>query len=165
MDSFNIVWCTLWSDYFMTQHQFDTENDVFNVPTELANDFLFYLAEILRVEKKGYFIYDHQETVSVKLSEEEVERLTDWIMDFNFSTRKPIGIPMPDLYLDEESIRPSTVNAYCHRISEFLTYILKNQNLGREKIGEWAMQNILAIYSRAYRDALEEKSAHKKTNN
>jgi len=154
MDVFNLVWCALWSDLFMVQHQYDMENDVFNVPTEIASDFLFFLSEVLQLEKKGYHLYDDEDTVSVKLSTDEIDTLTDWISNFNHSLRSQSSLPMPDFYLDEENIRPTTVNAYCQRISEFIAYILKNQSIGREKIGGWAMENFVAIYSKAYSDAL-----------
>ena len=61
MDVFNLVWCALWSDLFMVQHQYNMENDVVNVPTEIASDFLFFLSEILQVEKNGYHLYDDEE--------------------------------------------------------------------------------------------------------
>ena len=45
----------------MVQHQYNMENDVVNVPTEIASDFLFFLSEILQVEKNGYHLYDDEE--------------------------------------------------------------------------------------------------------
>ncbi|MBZ1350596.1 hypothetical protein KZZ10_08040 [Alcaligenaceae bacterium LF4-65] len=160
MDSFNIIWCTLWSDYFMTQHQYDDENRRFNVPVAVAADFLFFLSEMLGQQKTGYYSDDEQKFVSVELSDEDVDKLTDWILDFNFSTRKPLGLTMPDLYLDEEKILVSTVNVYCHRIAEFLAYMIENQSKGRDEVAEWATKNFLLIYAKAYADALKAKDSN-----
>lgn len=159
MDSYNIIWCTLWSDYFMTQHQYATDNKRFSVPERVTADFLFFLSEVLGVEKNGYYADDEKKFVTVELSEGDIEKLTDWIVDFNFSTRKPLGLVMPDLYLDDEKIIATTVNVYCHRISEFIAYINKNQDQGREKIAEWAAKNFITIYAKAYADALQAKTA------
>lgn len=161
MDSFNIIWCTLWSDYFMAQHQRDTENVIFNAPTNLAEDFLFYLAQMLGEEKTGRYTTDEKTFVSVKLTREEVEKITDWIIDFNFSTRKPLGLMMPDLYLDEEKIRDTTVNVYCHTIAQFIGYMLEKQSVGRDKIAKWAAENFLLFYAKAYSEALMAKAAAK----
>jgi len=159
MDSFNIIWCALWSDYFMTQHQHDDESRTFNVPTDVAADFLFFLSEMLGHQKIGHYSDDQQKFVSVELTDEEIKKLTDWILDFNFSTRNPLGLAMPDLYLDEEKILESTVNVYCQRIAEFIAYMIENQDQGREKIAEWATKNFLLIYARAYADALNAKAS------
>ena len=51
MDSFNIIWCTLWSDYFMTQYQYDDESRHFNVPVAVAADFLFFYLRCLDNKK------------------------------------------------------------------------------------------------------------------
>jgi hypothetical protein len=51
MDSFNIIWCTPWSDYFMTQHQYDNENRRFNVSVAVAADFLFFYQRCLDNKK------------------------------------------------------------------------------------------------------------------
>jgi hypothetical protein len=104
MDSYNIIWCTLWSDYFMAQHQFDPESNRFSVPVKVAADFLFYLSEMLGEEKQGYYANNEEKFVAVELATDEIEKITDWIVDFNFATRKPLGFVMPDLYLDEEEI-------------------------------------------------------------
>lgn len=158
MDDFNIVWCALWSDYFMAQHQRDTENVVFRVPTNLAEDFLFYLAEMLGEEKTGYFINDEKTFVSVKLTPQEIEKVTDWILDFNSSTRKPSGLVMPDLYLGDDKIRGTTVNVYCHLIGQVIAYMLKNQSAGRDKLAKWAAENFMLFYAQAYSEALRAKA-------
>ncbi len=161
MDRYNIIWCTLWSDYFMTQHQYDPEAKRFNVPVKVAADFLFFLSEILGEEKKGYHANDEEKFVTVELSGKDIEKLTDWIVNFNFSTRKPLGLVMPDLYLDEEKITATTVNVYCHRVSEFIAYMNENQDRGRDEIAEWAAKNFIAIYSNAYAEALKAKMSSK----
>lgn len=157
MDKFNVVWCTVWSDFFMAQHQYDTDSLTFQVTTDGAADFLFYLHNLLGHEKNGHYIDDDKQFVAVKLTPEEVEKITDWIMNFNLTVRKPVGIPMPDFYLDEEKIEKSTVNVYCHRFVEFILYILKKQHIGRDEIADWALKNIMNIYMKAYSDALFEK--------
>jgi len=133
----------------MTIHQYDTKKDTFNVPTDVASDFLFFLSEILGAKKNAYYLNDAKDTVVVQLEEAEIEELTDWIMNFNLTTRKPAGLIMPDLYLDEEKIRSTTVTAYCSHIAEFIYYMITKQNLGREKIGQWAASNFTAIYMKA----------------
>ena len=159
MDSFNIIWCTLWSDYFMTQRQYDDESRHFNVPVAVAADFLFFLSEMLGQQKTGYYSDDEQKFVSLELSDEDVDKLTNWILDFNFSTRKPLGLPMPDLYLDGEEILSSTVSIYCQWITEFISHMIKNQDQGREEVAEWASKNFLLFYARAYSDALKAKNS------
>ena len=160
MDNFNIIRCTLWSDYFMTQHQYDDENRRFNVPVVVAEDFLFYLSETLGELKNGYYSDNEQKFVSVEMTDEDVDKLTDWILEFNYSTRKHLDLTMPDLYLDEEKILVSTVNVYCHRIAEFLAYMIENQSKGRDEVAEWATKNFLLIYAKAYADALKAKDSN-----
>lgn len=159
MDNFNIIWCTLWSDYFMAKHQLDTENLIFDVPTSLATDFLFYFHNLLGEEKSGYYKSNEQEFVSVRLTNEEVERITDWILDFNFSTRKPFGLAMPDFFLDEDKIRGTTVNVYCNIITQVIAYMLKHQSAGRDKIAKWAAENFMLFYAQAYGEAITAKAA------
>jgi len=159
MDSFNIIWCTLWSDYFMVQHQRDTESGIFTAPVNLAEDFLFYFHNLLGEKKTGYYSSDEKTFVSVKLRHEEVEKITDWILNFNFSTRKPLGLIMPDLYLDEDKIRDTTVDVYCQIIAQFIGYLLENQSVGRDKIAKWAADNFMSFYANAYSEALRAKVA------
>lgn len=158
MDNFNIVWCALWSDYFMAQHQRDTENLWFKVPTDLASDFLSYLASIVDDEKAGYFVNDDNDFVSVELTSQEIEKVTDWILDFNFSTRKPSGLAMPDFYLDEDKIRGTTVNVYCNIITQVIAYMLKHQSAGRDKVATWAAENFMLFYAQAYGEAIKAKA-------
>ncbi len=161
MDSYNIIWCTLWADYFMAQHQYNPEADRFNVPVKVAADFLFFLSEMLGDEKNGYYASEEKKFVTVQLSVEEIEKLTDWIIDFNHSTRKPLGLIMPDLYLEEEKIAATTVNVYCHRIVEFIAHMNENQDRGRDEVAEWAAKNFISIYMKAYADALQAKATVK----
>jgi hypothetical protein len=163
MDKFNVIWCTLWSDYFMTQHQFDNGNHSFNAPVSVASDFLFFLSELLGYKKEAHYANSEKTFVTIKLTDDEIEKITDWIVDFNFSTRKPFGLMMPDLYLDEEKIAGDTVNIYCHRIAEFIAHIINNQNTGRDKIADWALGNFMAIYAKAYSEALQEKINRKRS--
>lgn len=155
MDSFNVIWCTLWSDYIMAIHQYDTKNDAFSVPTDVASDFLFFLSEILGAKKSARYLDDSKEVVVVRLDESEIDALTDWIMSFNFTTRKPAGRPMPDLYLGEEKIRKTTVNAYCSHIADFLLTMVTNQNKGRDNVAQWARSNFESTYKAAHHDALQ----------
>jgi hypothetical protein len=76
---------------------------------------------MLGQQKTGYYSDDEQKFVSVELSDEDVDKLTDWILAFNSSTRKPLGLMMPDLYLDDEEILSSTVSIYCQWITEFIS--------------------------------------------
>lgn len=155
MDSFNVIWCTLWSDYIMTIYQYDTENDAFNVPADVASDYLFFLSEVIGVKKSAHYLDDSKQAVVVRLDESEIDALTDWIMHFNFSTRKPAGLPMPDLYLGEEKIRNTTVIAYCSHISDFILTMIENQKKGRDNVAQWAWSNIESTYQEAHRDALQ----------
>jgi hypothetical protein len=155
MDGFNIIWCTLWADFFMAQHQFNTESDRFIISVEVVSDFQFFLSGILGYEKKAYYANEEETVARIKITAEEIEKITDWIVDFNLSTRVPNGLMMPDLYLDEEKIEVATVNIYCNTISDFIAYMLKNQNLGRDKIAKWAAENFMLIYAKAYSEALQ----------
>ena len=155
MDSFNVIWCTLWSDYIMAIHQYDTESNTFTVPTDVASDFLFFLSEILGAKKSAHYLDDSKEAVMVRLDGAEIDALTDWIMGFNFTTRKPSGLPMPDLYLGEEKIRNTTVNSYCGHIADFLLTMVTNQNQGRDNVAQWARSNFESIYKVAHLDALQ----------
>lgn len=159
MDSFNIIWCTLWSDFFMAQHQFDTESDRFIVSLEVAPDFQFFLSGILAYEKPAYYANEEKTVARVTITAEEIEKITDWIIEFNLSTRVPNGLMMPDLYLDAEKIEVTTVNIYCNTISDFIAYMLKNQNLGRDRIAKWAAENFMLIYAKAYSEALQAQAA------
>lgn len=164
MDKFNIVWCTLWADFFMTQHQYDTESTSFNAPVNVASDFLFFLSEMLGHKKNAYYANQEKTFVRVELTENEIEKITDWIVDFNFSTRKPLGLVMPDLYLEEEKIAGDTVNIYCHRIAEFIAYMIKNQEQGRDKVADWAVNSFMQIYAKAYGEALQARNERKNSN-
>jgi hypothetical protein len=155
MDGFNVIWCTLWSDYIMAIHQCDTENDAFNVPADVASDFLFFLSEVLRAKKRAYYLDDSKQAVVVRLDKSEIDALTDWIMNFNFSTRKPAGLPMPDLYLGEEKIKKTTVISYCSHISDFIFTMVTNQKNGRDNVAQWAWSNFEYTYREAHRDALQ----------
>jgi hypothetical protein len=139
----------------MVQHQYDTESEFFDAPVDVATDFLFFLSEMLGEEKQAYYTNDEKSHVSVKLTHDEIERITDWIMDFNFSNRKPLGLPLPDIYLDEEEIRKTTVDVYSHTISKFILYMLEHQNLGRDNVAKWAAENFMLFYARAYSEALK----------
>ena len=155
MDKFNLIWCTLWSDYIMAIHQYDTKNDAFNVPADVASDFLFFLTEVLGVKKSAHYLDDSKQAVTVRLEKSEIDALTDWIMGFNFSTRKPAGLPMPDLYLKEEKIRNTTVMSYCSHISEFILTMITNQEKGRDDVAQWAWFNFESTYKVAHQDALQ----------
>ena len=159
MDKFNVIWCALWSDYFMTQHQYDKDSLDFQVTSEVAADFLFYLQELLGYKKEGFYSEEEKDFVFVTLSKDEIEKITDWILDFNFSVRKPTGLELPDLYLDEENIAISTVNVYCQTISDFILYMINNQHVGRNEIAEWASQNFTGIYLQAQTESIKLKSA------
>jgi hypothetical protein len=139
----------------MTIHQYDTENDAFNVPADVAADFLFFLSEVLGVKKSAHYLDDSKKAVVVRLDESEIDALTDWIMSFNFSTRKPAGLPMPDLYLGEEKIRNTTVISFCSHISDFILTMLSNQKKGRDNVAQWAWSNFESTYKEAHRDALQ----------
>ena len=158
MDDFDIVRCALWSDHFMSLHQRDTTRAVFRVGTILADDFLLFLAQVLDEEKTGYFINAEKLFLSVELTPQEVEQITDWILDFNFSIRKPSGLVMPDLYLDEEKIRATTVNVYCHFIEDVIAYMLKHESAGRDKLAKWAAENFMLFYAQAYGAAIKAKT-------
>jgi hypothetical protein len=139
----------------MTIHQYDTENDAFNVPTDLASDYLFFLSEVLGINKSAHYLDDSKQAVVIRLNESEIDVLTDWIMNFNFSTRKPAGLPMPDLYLGEEKIRNTTVIAYCSHISDFILTMVENQKKGRDNVAQWAWSNFESTYKEARSDALQ----------
>jgi hypothetical protein len=139
----------------MAIHQYDTENDAFNVPTDVASDFLFFLSEILGVKKSAHYLDNSKQAVVVRLNESEIDALTDWIMNFNFSKRKPTGLPMPDLYLGEEKIRNTTGISYCSHISDFILTMVTNQNKGRDNVAQWAWSNFESTYKEAHRDALQ----------
>lgn len=155
MDKFNVIWCALWSDYIMTIHQYDTKIDAFNVPADVASDCLFFLSEVLGVKKSANYLDDTKQAVVVRLDDSEIDALTDWIMSFNFSTRKPAGLPMPDLYLEEEKIKNTTVISYCSHISEFILTMITNQKMGRDNVAQWAWSNFESTYKEAHRDALQ----------
>ena len=158
MDKFNVIWCALWSDYIMTIHQYDPETEYFSVTTDVAQDFLFFLSEILGIKKDAYLSENSKDVAVVGISKEEMDRLIDWILDFNSKIRKPAGLPMPDLYLDEEKILDSTVIIYCNLISGLIYQMLTHQNEVREKVADWAAENFSSFYMRAYAEALQEKS-------
>jgi len=145
MDTFNIVWCTLWSDFFMAQHQFNFETNSFAVAKEYANDFQYYLSGVLNKEVIGIYTDENEDNVYLQISNEEIELVTDWILNFNQNFRKPMGIPLPDLYFDNETIKASTVVIYCESLSQFSHYLLENQN-DRDRIGKWALENISQLY-------------------
>jgi hypothetical protein len=149
MDTFNVVWSTLWGDYVMAQYQQDNEIEELLVHVDSAPDFQFFLSNILQIELQGRYTDSERDTVSYALSAKQMEAVTDWINEFNQQYRKPIGLPFPDFYLDEENIRDTTVNIYSQWITDFVSYMVKNQNSGRDKIGEWALDNIFKVYSNA----------------
>ena len=157
MDKFNVIWCTLWSDYFMAQHQYDKDSLDFQVSSDAASDFLFYLSELLGYKKDWFYSDEEKDFVFVTLTEEEIEKITDLIIDFNFYNRKSVGLGLPDLYLDEEKIALSTVNIYCQTISDFVLYMLKHQHVGRDEIADWAAQNFMPIYVQAHTESLRLK--------
>jgi hypothetical protein len=149
MDAFNVVWSTLWGDYVMAQYQQDMETEELVVYVDSAADLQFFLSNILKKEVIGRYTDEDKNVVSIMLSSEEMELITEWINEFNFQYRKPIGLPFPDYYLDEENIRDSTVNIYGKWLSDFAGYMVKNQSAGREKIAKWALDNIEKIYINA----------------
>lgn len=157
MDKFNVIWCTLWSDFFMAQYQYDNDSLDFQAPSESAVDFLFYLSELLGYTKKAFYTDNDEDIVYVTLSKEEIEKITDWILDFNFSTRGPAGLMMPDLYLDEPKISLSTLDVYFRTISDFVLYMVKNQHVGRNEIADWAATNFVPIYFQAHTESLKLK--------
>ncbi|WP_146183837.1 hypothetical protein [Limnohabitans sp. T6-20] len=122
---------------------------------DVASDYLFFLSEVLGVKKSAYYLDDSKQAVVVRLDESEIDALTDWIMNFNFSTRKPAGLPMPDLYLGEEKIRNTTVIAYCSHISDFILTMVENQKKSRDNVAQWAWSNFESTYKEAHRDALQ----------
>ena len=159
MDNFNIIWLTLWSDCFMTQYQHDLESKKFIVPVKVATDFLFYLSEMLGYKKEAHYDDEEKEFVAVELSADEIEGITSWIIDFNHSTRKPLGLIMPDLYLDEETISLETAILYWNRTTDFLAYMIENQNKGRDEVAKWAMDNFNPFYLNVYSEALKAKKS------
>ena len=116
---------------------------------------------MLGEEKQAYYTNDEKSHISVRLTHEEIEKITDWILDFNFSTRKPLGLPMPDFYLDEEEIRKTTVSAYSRVISKVILYMLEHQNVGRDNIAKWAAENFMLFYAEAHSEALMAKATAK----
>jgi len=163
VDSFNLIWCALWSDYIMTLHQYDTENHSFNVTADLAPDFLSFVSNVIGVQKRGNYLDDSMQTVVLTMDDSEIEALTDWIMNFNFSTRKPAGLPMPDVYLGEEKIRYSAVISYCSFITDFILTMVSNQQKGRDHLTNWAWSNFESMYEAAQIEALKlAKETHQK---
>ena len=159
MDKFNVIWCALWSDYFMTQHQYDKDSVDFQVTSAAAADFLFYLKELLGYKKDGFYSDEEKDFVFVTLSNDEIEKITDWIIEFNFALRRPANLMLPDLYLGEEKIALSTVNVYCQTISDFILCMINNQQIGRNEIADWATQNFAGFYLQAQSESIKLKSA------
>lgn len=143
----------------MTQHQYDLESKKFKVPVKVATDFLFYLSEMLGYQKEAHYDDGEKKIVAVEMSSDEIERITNWIIDFNHSTRKPLGLTMPDLYLDEETISLETVSLYWNRTTDFLAYMVENQDKGRDEVAKWAMDNFNPFYLNVYSEALEAKKS------
>lgn len=149
MDTFNVVWCTLWGDYVMAQYQQDMDRKFFVVIEKNASDFHFFLSNILQKDVRGRFTDQEKDVVAYVLTEEEIESVTSWIHEFNQMYRKPSGFMLPDYYLDEENIRDSTIEIYSKSFTDMLSYMLEIQHEGRDKVAEWAIQNIYALYMNA----------------
>jgi hypothetical protein len=158
MDAFNVVLISYWSDYFMIQHQYDTSKTAFIVPKKLTKDFTDYLSIPLGQKSKWNCTIDKREIVSVHLTTEEVEKITDWILNFNFSTRNQLGLVMPVFHLDEDKIRITTVNVYCSMISQIISYILDKESVGRDKVATWAIDNFVLFYGKTIGEAIKAKS-------
>lgn len=139
----------LWGDYVMAQYQQDMEIDALVVYVDRAADFQFFLSNILQNEVKGRYTDEEKDVVSFALTYDEIEKITDWINEFNFQYRKPMRLPFTDFYLDEENIRDSTVNIYSKWLTDFLAYMVTNLGAGREEIGKWALDNVLKVYINA----------------
>jgi hypothetical protein len=149
MDAFNVVWSTVWGDYVMAQYQQDMDTRELLVFVDNAYDFQFFLSNILQKEITGRYTDAKKDVVSFSLDSEEMEAVTDWINEFNMQYRKPIGLPFPDYYLEEENIRDSTVNIYGKWLTDFVGYMVKNQNIGRDEIAKWAIENFAKFYINA----------------
>lgn len=163
MDAFNVVLFSYFSDYFMVQHQFDTKKTVFIIPENLASVFTYYLSASLG-EKSNWncTIDDNTQIVSFHLTSAEIEKVTDWILNFNSATRNQLGLAMPVFYLDEDKIRGTTVDVYCSMISQMITYILSKENSGRDRIANWAIDNFMTFYGQTIGEAIKAKNRSQK---
>ena len=156
MDKFDIVWHSLWSDYFMSLHQFNRESNEFVVIEELAQDFKLFINNILQREIDKYYSDEEKGLLIAKITQADIVTITEWVLNFNENIRISAGLnEFPDLFLGGEHIRSTTIDIYANYLLDFIEHINKNKVNDREKIASWAISKFHDVYEHAKSESLK----------